>query len=219
MKEDEYLMLSGMQHFVFCRRQWALIHIEQQWKENERTIDGKLMHRTAHDENRTEKRGDKIIVRGLRIVSHQLGLSGVCDVVEFNRSETGIHLHGWPDLWDPYPVEYKRGKPKDHDADILQLTAQAMCLEEMMSCTIPEGSLYYGEVRRRQRVGFSDELRMRVTEIASEMHQLYQKGWTPKGKASKKCNACSLKDLCLPKLSRTMDVKEYLKQHLQGENL
>ena len=98
MKEDEYLMLSGMQHFVFCRRQWALIHIEQQWKENERTIDGKLMHRTAHDENRTEKRGDKIIVRGLKIVSHQLGLSGICDVVEFNRSETGIHLHGWPDL-------------------------------------------------------------------------------------------------------------------------
>ena len=219
MKEQDYLMLSGIQHFAFCRRQWALIHIEEQWAENERTIDGKIMHKTAHDESRTEKRGDKIIVRGMRIVSHRLGLSGICDVVELHRSETGIHLHGRPDLWDPYPVEYKKGEPKEHDADILQLTAQAICLEEMLSCAIPSGSLYYGEIRRRQNVVFSKELRERVRDMASEMHQLYRKGWTPKAKRSKSCNACSLKDICLPELEKTMNVREYLTRHMQGDVL
>ena len=217
MNEENYLMLSGMQHFAFCRRQWALIHLEEQWAENERTIDGKIMHKTAHDENRTEKRGDKIITRGMRIVSHQLGLSGICDVVEFNRSEKGIHLYGWPDLWLPYPVEYKKGEPKEHDADILQLTAQAICLEEMLSCSIPEGSLYYGEIRRRQKVVFSEELRRRVCDMASEMHQLYQKGRTPKAKRSKSCNACSLKDICLPRLEKTMNVRDYMIRHMQGD--
>ena len=219
MKEQDYLMLSGIQHFAFCRRQWALIHIEEQWAENERTTDGKIMHKTAHDESRTEKRGDKIIVRGMRIVSHRLGFSGICDVVEFHRSETGIRLHGRPDLWEPYPVEYKKGEPKEHDPEDLQLTAQANSLDEMISCTIPSRSLYYGEIRRRQNVVFSEELRERVCDMASEMHQLYQKGWTPKAKRSKSCNACSLKDICLPGLEKTMNVREYLTRHMQGDAL
>ena len=120
MKEQDYLMLSGIQHFIFCRRQWALIHIEQQWAENEQTIDGRLMHRRAHDEESVEKRGDQIITRGMRVVSHRLGVSGICDVVEFHKSEDGIAIQSWPGYWKPYPIEYKKGTPKDHDADELR---------------------------------------------------------------------------------------------------
>lgn len=211
-------MVSGIQHFVFCRRQWALIHIEQQWDENERTTDGRLMHRTAHNEDRVEKRGDKIITRGMRIVSHRLRVSGVCDVVEFHRSENGIGIQNWQNLWIPYPVEYKKGAPKDHDADELQLCLQAMCLEEMLCCDIEEGSLYYGETKRRKRIPFSQDLRQRTEDIVEEMHSLYRRGWTPKVRSSKSCNACSLKDICLPKLSGTTKVSAYLDRYLRGED-
>ena len=218
MREQDYLMLSGIQHFVFCRRQWALIHIEQQWSENEYTVDGKLMHRSAHNEERVEKRGDIIITRGMRLVSHRLGVSGICDVVEFQRSEKGIRIHSWPDLWKPYPIEYKKGAPKEHDADELQLCLQAICLEEMLCCTIEEGSLFYGETRRRKKIQFSDELRKRTEDILGEMHDLYRRGWTPKVKTSKKCSACSLKEICLPKLSKSVKVRDYLNRYLREDN-
>lgn len=142
LPEDEYLALSGIQHFAFCRRQWALIHIEQQWAENLRTVEGDLLHRRAHGENQTESRGDTLIVCGLRVVSHWLQVQGVCDVVEFHRDPAGVTLAGREGKWQPYPVEYKRGKPTPFDADELQLCAQAMCLEEMLLCSIPEGSLF-----------------------------------------------------------------------------
>lgn len=138
-KEDDFLMLSGLQHFIFCRRQWALIHIEQQWAENERTVDGHLFHKNAHDAEMTEKRGDLIITRGLHIKSPGLGIAGVCDVVEFHRSADGITLFSYDGLWQPYPVEYKKGKPKTDGSDEAQLCAQAMCLEEMLVCHIPRG--------------------------------------------------------------------------------
>ena len=215
MREQEYLMISGIQHFVFCRRQWALIHVEQQWSENEHTVDGKLMHRSAHNEERVEKRGDIIITRGMRIVSHRLGVSGICDVVEFHRSKNGIRIYSWPDLWKPYPVEYKKGAPKEHDADELQLCLQAICLEEMLCCDIEEGSLFYGETRRRKRIDFSDDLRKRTEDILDEMHLLYRRGWTPKVKVSKKCSACSLKNVCLPKLSKSVKVKDYLDRYMR----
>ena len=212
--EDEFLALSGIQHFAFCRRQWALIHVEHQWAENYRTVDGSILHEKAHGGG-TESRGDLLIVRAMRIHSVVLGVSGECDVVEFHRSENGVTLQGRDGLWSPFPIEYKRGKPKPHDADELQLCAQAMCLEEMFCCDIPDGALFYGETRHRQAVSFSPELRREVTETVREMHQLFRRGSTPRVKPTKACNACSLKDLCLPGLMRAHSVSAYLQDQLE----
>lgn len=134
-EEEDYLQLSGLQHFAFCRRQWALIHIEAQWAENLRTVDGHLMHENVHNQEFRESRGDRLIVRGLAIHSARLGISGQCDMVEFRQDPAGVPLRGREGLWLPYPVEFKRGKPKEDDADELQLCAQAMCLEEMLCCS------------------------------------------------------------------------------------
>lgn len=209
-EEEDYLQLSGLQHFAFCRRQWALIHIENQWTENYCTTDGKLMHEHVHDQEARESRGDRLIVRGLAIHSSELGISGQCDAVEFTRNPAGVPLRGQEGLWQPYPVEYKRGKPKEHNADELQLCAQALCLEEMLCCTVPEGALYYGEPRRRTVVSFSPELRKQVRDSLTEMHQLYERHYTPKVKSSKVCNACSLKELCVPRLMSRRSVADYL---------
>ena len=214
--EEDWLQLSGLQHFTFCRRQWALIHIENQWAENFRTADGHLMHERVHDQEFRESRGDRLTVRGLAIRSAQLGISGQCDAVEFYRDPDGIPLRDREGLWQPYPVEYKRGKPKEDNADELQLCAQAMCLEEMLCCTVPEGALYYGEPRRRTVVQFTPELRQQVRDSLTEMHQLYQRRYTPKVKPSKACNACSLKDLCLPKLMSRKKVADYLSAAMEG---
>ena len=216
-KEEDYLMLSGIQHFAFCRRQWALIHIEQQWQENVRTVEGELLHKRAHDTYSSEKRNDVVISRGLPVHSSEMGVSGVCDTVEFRRAEEGITLHGHRGTFQVYPVEYKRGKPKDTQIDILQLTAQAMCLEEMLSCTIAEGAVFYGEIKRRERIEFTDELKEQVRTMFSEMHQYFDRKYTPKVKWSKSCNACSLKDICLPKLGKAASVKEYIKSAI-GED-
>ena len=212
---DEYLQLSGLQHFAFCRRQWALIHIENQWQENLRTAEGSLLHRRAHDETARERRGDTLILRGLAVASPALGLSGQCDVVEFHTDPNGVPLQGEEGLWLPYPVEYKRGRPKSHQADELQLCAQAMCLEEMLCCIIPAGSLFYGEPRRRTAVNFSPELRQTVRDYSEEMHQYARRGYTPKAKPDKSCNACSLKDLCLPQLTRRGSVDIYLRKAME----
>lgn len=214
MQEDEYLALSGIQHFVFCRRQWALIHLEQQWAENLRTTEGELLHKTAHDADQRTRRGDLLTVRAMRVHSARLGLSGECDVVEFRRSPDGVPLAGEKGLWTPYPVEYKRGRTKPTSCDEAQLCAQAMCLEEMLCCTIPTGALYYGQPRRRQEVTFTRSLRTLVEHTAEEMHQLFRRGYTPKSKPTKGCNACSLKDLCLPRLAKGPSVAEYLRGEL-----
>ena len=208
--EDDLLQLSGLQHFLFCRRQWALIHIEQQWAENYRTVDGELMHEKAHDRSSSESRGNLYIVRGMRIFSKTLGLSGECDVVEFHRNGDGISLAEKDGLWQPYPVEYKHGEPKAGNCDAAQLCAQAMCLEEMLCCEIPKGALFYGEIRRRETVPFTQELREQVRRAAEEMHGLYRRGYTPKVKPMKACSACSLKELCLPVLCKDKSVKAYL---------
>lgn len=208
--EENYLQLSGLQHFVFCRRQWALIHIENQWAENFRTMDGQLMHEHVHDQEFRESRGNSIIVRGLAIHSARLGISGQCDAVEFSRSPDGISLSGREGLWSPFPIEYKRGRPKEHNADELQLCAQAICLEEMLCCEIPKGALFYGETRRRVDVSFTPEMRQCVMTGFDEMHRLYRRGYTPKVKPTKSCNACSLKELCLPRMLKTGSVDEYM---------
>ena len=149
------------------------------------------------------------------MVSHQLGLSGQCDVVEFHADPKGVSLQGEDGLWLPYPVEYKRGRPKSHQADQVQLCAQAMCLEEMLCCSIPEGALFYGEPRRRTVVPFTPELRETVRRDSDEMHQLYRRGHTPRAKPSKSCNACSLKELCLPQLVRRESVQTYLRHAME----
>ena len=208
--EDDYLQLSGLQHYAFCRRQWALIHIENLWAENLRTTEGHLLHERAHDTSLRERRGNIITVRGISIHSPTLGVSGQCDVLEYHAASDDIPLPGTEGTWLPYPVEYKRGHSKDTDADRLQLCAQAMCLEEMLCCDIPEGALFYGETRRREVVFFTDDLRARVRDDLAEMHELYRRGHTPKVKPSKSCNACSLKELCLPKLVKTRSVASYL---------
>ena len=212
---DECLMISGLQHFRFCRRQWALIHIEQQWAENLRTVERALLHERAHDEQLHESRGDLWIVRGLRVQSLTLGLSGQCDVVEFRRDGAGVPLTGKSGLWLPYPVEYKRGVPKQDGCDELQLCAQAMCLEEMLCCGIPAGALFYGEPRRRLHVEFTPELREEVRADAAQMHDLYRRGYTPRVKPSKACNACSLKELCLPRLQKSGSVRDYLRENME----
>ncbi len=215
--DDELLQLSGLQHFAFCRRQWALIHIENQWRENLRTVEGDLFHSRAHDEAQRERRCDTLILRGLPVVSRTLGISGQCDVVEFHADPAGVPLHGEEGLWQPFPVEYKRGAPKAHEADALQLCAQAMCLEEMLCCSIPEGALFYGETRRRTSVPFTRELRQQVRTLLEEMHQLFRRGYTPKVKPSKSCNACSLKEVCLPVLMRKRSVADYLRGAMEEE--
>lgn len=215
---DECLMISGLQHFRFCRRQWALIHIEQQWAENLRTVEGNLLHERAHDEQLRESRGDLLIVRALRVQSLTLGLTGQCDVVEFQRDDTrGVPLAGKDGLWLAYPVEYKRGAPKQDGCDELQLCAQAMCLEQMLCCKIPEGALFYGETRRRLRVAFTPELREEVCADAAQMHDLYRRGRTPQVKPTKSCNACSLKELCLPRLQKSGPVRDYLRENMEEQ--
>lgn len=216
-QEEDYLMISGIQHFQFCKRQWALIHIEQQWAENIHTVKGELMHKKAHDPYLTEKRKDVLTVRALPVSSRVLGISGECDVVEFQKSEDGIHLFGHRGTYKIYPVEYKKGKPKDSEEDILQLTAQAMCLEEMFSAEIPAAALYYGETRRRQEIEITKELRQKVRDITAKMHQYYDRRYTPKVRTSKKCASCSLKELCIPKLEKAGTVKAYIEHALEKE--
>lgn len=212
--EDEFLALSGIQHFAFCRRQWALIHVEQIWTDNVLTVEGDLMHRRAHDENLRERRGDTIAVRGLMVRSNDLGLVGKCDVVEFRKDEQGHPLAGEDGLWRPVPVEYKHGRSKVNDADRLQLCAQARCLEEMLGCDVPIGFLYYGESRARERVEFDDGLRKSMMSVVDEMHRLHRRRHTPKVKPFAACRSCSLVDMCLPKLNGKTPVADYLSTRL-----
>ena len=226
MKEytpDELLPLSGIQHFIFCRRQWALIHVERQWQENALTAEGRIMHKRADDPFFTETRNGVITARSVPIASNRLGLSGVCDVVEFTESPEGVRLpplrdaaRGREALYLPAPVEYKRGKPKREPSDEAQLCAQAMCLEEMLAVTIPAGYLYYGQTRHRVRVELTDELRGLVTGMSKEMHAYFQRGYTPRVKPFKGCRSCSLADVCLPVLQeKIISASKYIKQQIE----
>lgn len=214
-REDDYLMISGIQHFRFCRRQWALIHIEQQWADNVHTVVGELMHEKVHDPYLKEKRKDVLVTRALPVFSRIMGLSGECDVVEFHRQEQGVKLFGHRGLYQIYPIEYKKGRPKESDADILQLTAQAMCLEEMFSTEITEGAVFYGLTRKREIVEITEELRQQVRETAEEMHQYYDRRYTPQVKNSKRCTSCSLRDICMPGLGKAVSVERYMQQILE----
>lgn len=213
-REEEYLMLSGIQHFSFCRRQWALIHIEQQWAENLRTADGNIMHRNVHDADFREKRGDTVTARAMAVSSSRLGISGECDAVEFRKCKEGIEVFGMEGKYSVTPIEYKRGAPKDDESDLMQLTAQAICLEEMLCCEIPFGYMFYGETRRRLKVEFVEELRRRTEVAIGEMHKMYARKHTPKVKRTKACNACSLKNICLPVLCGNKKASDYVNEML-----
>ncbi len=215
--QDGMLPLSGIQHFAFCRRQWALIHLEGQWAENLRTVEGELLHSRAHKDGLRERRGDVLTIRGLAVFSQQLGLSGKCDVVEFHTDSAGVALQGEAGRWRPFPVEYKHGAPKSGDMDRLQLCAQAMCLEEMLCCEVPEGALYYGETHRREQVLFTADLRSQVESMSAEMHDYARRGHTPRVKPRRGCAGCSLRDLCLPAAAKAPSASSYLYQHIYQE--
>ncbi|MBW8351037.1 CRISPR-associated protein Cas4 [Bacillus sp. IITD106] len=209
-EEDHFLLLSGIQHFLFCKRQWALIHIEQQWEENVLTVEGNHLHEKADQPFLREKRGNKLIVRAMPIKSRSLKITGVCDVVEFVSDKNGVEINGMEGKYTPYPVEYKRGKPKKNDSDILQLTAQAMCLEEMLLCEIVKGYMFYNEIKHRVEVPFDDEMRNKVKFIVNEMYEYFKRHHTPKVKTGPFCKNCSLQHICVPNLMNKRSVKSFI---------
>lgn len=211
-KEEDFLQLSGIQHFAFCPRQWALIHIEQKWAENFLTTSGKIFHNKVHSDDGIEKRGNLIIARGLKVYSAMLGIAGECDVVEFHLAKKGIAIRGCTGYYRPYPIEYKRGSSKVNACDRLQLCAQAMCLEEMLSCKIIKGSLFYGKTRRREIIEFSPDLRYEVERTLEAMHNLYARQCTPIVERKAICHSCSIKDDCASKIAQQ---KKTLKKYLE----
>jgi CRISPR-associated exonuclease Cas4 len=189
-ESDDALPISGLQHLAFCPRQWALIHLEQVWRENSRTAEGRLLHERA-DLPGESRRASVRTVRGMWLRSERLRLTGRADVVEFKP--------------EPYPVEYKRGKSKPNDCDTVQLCAQALCLEEMLKATVDRGAIFYGNPRRRLEVSFTPELRLRTKQLADTMHRLYQSRITPAATPGPYCRNCSLVDVCLPEATAQHD--------------
>ena len=200
--EDNLIQLSALQHYMFCPRQCALIYLEHVWSENRFTAEGRIMHDKVHEQG-YESRGQVRIERSVPLRSLRLGLSGIADVVEFHHQPDGS--------WKPFPVEYKRGKPKPDDCDRVQLCAQALCLEEMMNVEIPSGAIFYGKTRHRHDVLFDDKLRKETEETARKVHGLIESGVTPKPVYESKCKNCSLFETCLPKtIEKTRSVQKYL---------
>lgn len=211
--EDNFIMISALQHYLFCPRQCALIHMEQAWSENLFTAQGHLMHESVHS-GKFEKRDKIIRARGLWISSARLGLSGQADLVEFHKTNVageGIQLQGYPGRWRAFPVEFKRGKPKADRSDDVQLCAQALCLEEMLDTRIGEGAIFYGKNKRRHPVVFNETLRDLTEKTTLAIHALFESGSTPTAKYAKKCKSCSLYQLCMPKtIGRKGAVSRYL---------
>ncbi len=214
--DDELLLLSGIQHFFFCKRQWALIHVEQQWQENLRTQEGHFVHERVDDPFFNESRRDVVISRAFPLASYKLGLSGIADVIEYSKSDNGIPVTGYEGRWTIKPVEYKRGKPKIDKRDEVQLCAQVMCLEEMFGIRIDEADFYYNEIHRRQHVTITDDLRNLVRSLADEMHTVFRNGITPQAETGKHCALCSLVDICIPKLTKKKSsVRNYIGNHIR----
>lgn len=212
--EEDLLPLSALQHFIYCRRRAALVHTERSWGDNRYTAEGSILHRRA-DLTGTEARGDLRIARGLRLRSLRLGLSGLADVVEFQQASEGIELPGASGRWRPVPVEYKRGRLRREAGYLVQLCAQALCLEEMLKVEICSGCIYFGKTRRRLSVEFDRQLRRETESAASQLHALIRSLQIPKAVYGPKCDRCSLFDVCLPKApSSGRAVERYLKRCL-----
>ncbi len=218
--DDDMLMLSGIQHFRFCPRQWALIHIEQQWDDNRLTAEGQILHRRVDDPFYRQKCGDFISLRSVNIASHQLGLYGITDVVELHPTEdpdNSIRHPKYPGLWIPYPIEYKHGRPKRNEVDEVQLAAQTMCLEEQYGITISSGAFFYAEIRQRVEVMIDDRLRDIVVQCATKMHEFFQTKQLPPITPGIYCNKCSLNNICMPEMDECTKVSYYLKKYLYEE--
>jgi len=224
--DDRLLPISALQHLLFCERQCALIHLEGLWAENRRTTEGRHLHDNAHD-GPDETRAGVRLVRAMPLRSERLGLFGVADVVEFHASGTplpdlttlpGLPPHpASPPVGRPYPVEYKRGRTKTADCDRVQLCAQALCLEEMLAVTIPEGALFYGQTRRRERVLFDPVLRVITESATRRLHELIASRRTPRAIRESKCDQCSLLQLCLPDaLAPTRTASAYFDKALRS---
>jgi CRISPR-associated exonuclease Cas4 len=196
--EDDLLPISALQHVVYCDRQAALIHVERLWSENVHTVEGRHAHAQAHEAG-GESRGSIRIVRALSLRSLAVGLTGVADVVEFHRQESGVVLPGRSGHWSIFPVEYKKGKPKRHRADEVQLCAQAMCLEEMFGTVVSDGALFYGKTRRRKHVAFDEPLRSSTLSAAARFREIVDQRLTPAARWGPKCRQCSLIDDCRPR--------------------
>ena len=210
--EDDCLPLSGIQHIAFCERQFALIYVERLWLDNTFTFEGQLMHERTDDPFFVESRGAVLICRSVPLLSRRLGLYGVADVVEFHLCSGGdAVLVGRDGKWRPFPIEYKRGQVKPDDRDMVQLCAQAMCLEEMLHVEVPEGALFYGRSKKRVKVEMTDALRDRVDRLTRLMHELYDEGRTPPPNPTRACRPCSLKDLCLPEIAGRKNVRKYVR--------
>lgn len=201
--EDDLLPLSALQHLLFCERQAALIHLEQLWADNPFTVEGSHLHQ-ATDEPGSSQRGCVRTARGLALRSLRLGLSGKADTVELYPVEGtgGVEVPGVAGRWLLLPIEYKRGRPKEHRADEVQVCAQALCLEEMLGAEIPRGALFYGKTRRRKTVELDTELRRLTEEAAERLHRLIAGGVTPKAVREPKCESCSLLPFCRPEVAR-----------------
>ena len=218
--EDDFFQLSALQHYVYCPRQCALIHVEDAWRENVFTVRGDILHEKV-DTDTYESRGTVKTVRGLKIHSFRLGISGRCDVVEFQGvsvDSVGGHLqrcHGSVEgdfLPSVIPVEFKAGQPKDDISDKVQLCAQALCLEEMLNTTVARGEFFYAKIRRRVKVEIDSELRRQTEEIVAHVRELITNKRTPAAEYSAKCRNCSLESICLPKAMSDRKLKRYLKE-------
>ena len=198
--ERDLIPISALQHYLYCPRQCALIHIEQAWAESQDTVQGNILHERAHDLS-VETRKDVRTVTAMPVSSRKYGLVGIADVVEFHSGA-------------PHLVEYKKGRSKHHDADRVQLCAQALCLEEMMELEISEGSLYYGTPRRREHVLFDQKLRILTQEIASAVREMLDNAQIPVAVYSPRlCRRCSLIDRCQPRINT--NVKSWLHKMLE----
>lgn len=218
--EEDMLMLSGIQHFVFCPRQWALIHIERQWDDNKLTAEGSLNHRNVDDPSYRQLNNGVVTLRTVHVASATLGVYGICDAVELRPAQAGepcITHPKYPGRWIPYPVEYKHGASKADDCDRLQLAAQVICLEEMYDIDIAEAALFYFKSRRREVVVIDSELREKVVSSTKQMHDLFKSGTIPPPVKKSSCGRCSLLNICLPEIGKLSSVASYIKNMLDEE--
>lgn len=214
LQKDDYIQLNLIQHFRYCDRQCALIYLEQYWSENVDTVIGRFVHQNADDKYFDEKRENKVIVRAMPITSKTLKLVGIADVVEFTRSKQGVKIKNYDGLWSPYVVQYKKGKPKKDDCDIIQLVAEVMAVEEMFDISIKKSALYYKTTNKRLVIELNDDLRNKARECVIKMHEMIRSKITPIAKMGKNCNRCSLKERCMPRLTHhKRSVVNYLNSH------
>ncbi len=218
-KEEDLLAISGIQHYFYCRRQWALIYIEQQWVENVLTAEGRILHNRVDNSRNIEYKEGVIIERSVPLRSEKLGVYGVADVVEFYRTEKGVKLPGEDGLWSPKPVEYKRGKPKENICDKAQLCCQAMCMEELYGMKINNGYLFYWQIRHRIPVIFDNELRQKVINACEDMHNMLENGITPGVPEKVRCKNCSLFNICIPFLKKKKrgKIEKYIYENIHQE--